>query len=165
MKRNTNSEFVGLDQLKARHRLQLDDFRSWAAAGSWWQFHHAHYDWWMFPIDQPSSYKYAWTVYAGDVAVLKQDAAYIDGYLEGVRLLAASWGWNLLEHDYLPNPTPDQRWQRWPIRLHKAAQSVRLFGYEDYFDSLRQYALKLVQQGESFAYRGRDLSRLFSGPE
>ena len=28
----------------------------------WATFHHSHYDWWAFPIDQPSSYGSAYQV-------------------------------------------------------------------------------------------------------
>jgi hypothetical protein len=161
MKYNTDPAFVGLEKLKARHLEQLQQFRSWATAKQWNQIHLAHYDWWMFPIDAPSAYGFAWTVYDGDIANLKQDATYIDRYLEGVRLLAEAWGWDLLKRAYVPNPLPDQQWANWPIRLYKAARSVQLFGFEDYFESLKLYAQNLIRQKQSFWYNGRDLSELF----
>lgn len=158
---NTDPSFVGVEQIKKKQREQLTLFRQWAQSGQWRRFHSEHYDWWMFPIDQPSAYGKQWTVYEREIAALKQDSQYIDHYLEGVALLAASWGWDLQQRAFLPNPTPDQRWHDWPIRLHKAANSLRLFGFAAHFDSLREYALLLIAQGTSFQYRGKDLSQFF----
>src|SRR5437016_1421392 len=127
MKHNTSPQFVGIEQVKAKQKWQLDLFEEWASKGQWSQFHEAHYDWWMFPIDASSrAYGLAYTVYDGDVADLKQDEVFIGNYLRGAQLLAASWGWDLFAHDYIPNPMPDQRWHDWPIRLFKAAQSLKL---------------------------------------
>ncbi|MEI6309662.1 MAG: hypothetical protein WCP58_08485 [bacterium] len=47
------------------------------------------------------------------------------------------------------------------MRLYKAARSVKLFGYQDLFESLRKYARELIGQGEPFSYAGHDLSGLF----
>lgn len=160
MKQNTDPAFVGLQTLKERQREQLEMFEHAAARGDWMAIHGAHYDWWMFPTDEPSAYGVAWTVYEGDVAGLKQDAEYLARYLRGVELLATSWGWDLRGRRYVPNPAPGQAWQHWPIRLYKAARSARLFGFAAEFDSLKQFARDLMANGEAMHYR-RDLSWLF----
>ena len=160
MKRNTDLAFVGLDVLKERQRLQLEKFEQAAAAGDWMAIHQDHYDWWMFPIDEPSKYGFAWTVFEGDVAELKKDATYLSQYLRGVELLALSWGWDLRAARYIPDPAPDQSWQNWPIRLYKAARSVKLFDYDAEFQSLRKLAQDLMARGEEMYYN-RDLSWLF----
>jgi hypothetical protein len=136
-------------------------FQQWAKASQWKMFHTSHYDWWMFPIDDPSRFGFAWTVYEGDIAELKKDAAFLERYLRGAELLAASWGWDLYQRRYLPNPTRDQCWQHWPIRLYKASKSLKLFGYDDHFESMKQYANDLLRAGESMNWNGKDLSKLF----
>lgn len=161
MKRNEHSDFVGIFPLMARQKRQLDDFEKWAAAGDWREIHLAHYDWWMFPIDAPSSYGYAWTVYEGDITALKQHADYIQNYLRGVELLALSWGWDLAKQDFIANPAADQRWFDWPIRLYKCAKSLQLFGFETEFESMRQYALHLIGENTPMEYNGRDLGEFF----
>jgi hypothetical protein len=162
MQYNTSSEFFGVEQIKVKQKWQLDLFEEWASKDQWMKFHSSHYDWWMFPINSPSGYGFAWTVYEGDIFELKKDEVYIRNYIRGVELLAKSWGWNLCGHDYILSPHSDQKWQRWPIRLYKAAQSVQLFSFDDYFASLKKYALDLIQKGEVMNYRGKDLSWLFT---
>lgn len=162
MKRNNSPQFVGVAQLKAKQKWQLDLFEEWAQRGDWMQLHTAHYDWWMFPIDSPSAHGLAYTVYEGEIAELKQDAEYLRNYLRGAQLVAAGWGWDLGTADHLPNPAPDQCWQHWPVRLFKAAQSLQLYGYTQHYESLKQYALILMDTGEEMEYNGHDLSWLFT---
>jgi len=159
--RNTYSEFVGLAKLKQKHHFQLVLFEEWAAERKWMHIHTAHYDWWMFPIDSRSSFGYAWTVFSDDVAELKEDPVFVKEYLRGVQLLALAWGWDLYAKDWIPEPDKMQCWQDWPIRLYKCAKSLKLFGYQESFESMRKYALLLINEGESMQYRGRDLSGLF----
>ncbi len=156
-----NSKFVGLSQLKLKHKSQLDEFELWAAQDEWMNFHHSHYDWWMFPINKGSSYGLKWTVYEGEIFELKQDEAFIKDYIRGVELVSASWGWDVHKAMKIAAPKPAQSWHQWPIRLHKAALSTRLFGFDNLFNSLREYALSLIKQKESMIYRGRDLGRFF----
>ncbi|MBA4419852.1 MAG: hypothetical protein C0391_01765 [Anaerolinea sp.] len=162
MRQNTSPDFVGLEQLKQTHAGQITQFEDWAARGDWERFHSSHYDWWVFPIHKQSGYGLAWTVYDGDVAGLKQDAGFMQRYLRGVELVAASWGWDLLKASDLANPQPGQSWQHWPVRLFKAALSVKLFGYEDLFESLKAYALNLMAKGERMEFNGHDLGWLFT---
>ncbi len=161
MKHNTDPEFVGLQVIKNDQEEQLRLFEEWASKGQWKNFHESHYDWWTFPIDEKSSHEYKYTVYEGDVAELKKDAEYIRRYLRGVELLALSWGWDLSERNYIENPKPDQKWHNWPIRLYKAAKSLKLFGFDEQFESLRMLAQDLVSKGRDMTYDGRDLSSLF----
>jgi hypothetical protein len=159
-KRNTDPKFVGIEGLKAKQRETLEHFKRCAADGNWFGIHRSHYDWWMFPIDEPSSYGFAYTVYDGDVAELRTDAAYVSRYLEGASLLAQSWGWDLEAVRPVVNPGRGQSWQDWPIRLYKATKSVKLFGFEPQFQSFRAYGRGLLAMGTSFEY-SRDLTYLF----
>lgn len=159
---NTSPDFVGLECLKQTHAGQLGQFETWAVQGDWERFHSSHYDWWVFPIHKPSGYGLAWTVYDGDVAELKQDAGFMQRYLRGVELVAASWGWELKRASYMADHRPGQSWHQWPVRLFKAALSVQLFGYDDLFASLKAYALVLMASGELMEFNGHDLSWLFT---
>jgi len=164
LRRNTDPAFVGLEALKEKQLSTLLRFREWSAQGRWAALHAAHYDWWMFPTDEPSGYGFAYTVYAGEVAALRADGDYLRRYLEGAGLLALAWGWDLEDATPVPDPAPDQCWQEWPIRLYKATRSLRLFGCEREFRSLRIYGRRLLAAGASFEYH-RDLSGLFLGEE
>jgi len=159
--KNKRPEFVGLQKIKQKQGEHLKDFEEWASKDQWNKFHESHYDWWMFPIDDPSSYGYAYVVYDGDVADLKKDRAYVKNYLHGAELLALSWGWDLSKRRYIDKPKPDQKWQDWPIRLYKASKSLKLFGFDEQFQSMRMLAQDLIRGGESMEYNGRDLGALF----
>jgi hypothetical protein len=160
LKRNRDPGFVGIQALKDKQRWQLGKFQQAAACDDWVAIHRDHYDWWMFPIDEKSMYGLAWTVYEGDIADLKDDSQYLDCYLLGVELLARSWGWDVRQARYLSDLQPGQCWQNWPIRLYKAAKSVKLFGFGGEFRSLKALGQDLMKQGVKMYYR-RDLSWLF----
>ena len=162
LRRNANPSFVGMAGLKRKLAEQLADFERWAARGDWQAIHSAHYDWWMFPLDETSQHGDAYTLYAGDIAELKQDPAYVRSYLRGVELLALAWGWDLAARQYVANPQRGQAWSRWPIRLYKAARSLQLFGCADEFESLKIFALDLLGKGEPLRYGRDDLARLFT---
>jgi len=160
MKRNDDHQFVGVEKLKAKQKWQLDQFQSWAAESDWGHLHREHYDWWMFPTDEPSSKGLAWTVYEGDIVELNSDAQYVRNYLEGVRLLALSWGWEVDKQTYVVDPLPEQQWQHRAIRLYKCVKSLKLFGHRQYFDSMKQYTLALMRQDEDLTLAGRSIERL-----
>lgn len=164
MKINNDPSFVGIEALKQIHARQVAEFENWAAQGDWERFHASHYDWWAFPISRHSAYGMKYVVFEGEIAELKKDPAFVERYLAGVRLVAASWGWDLPGRCYLEKPQPGQSWHNWPVRLFKAAQSVQLFGYDDYFASLKTFALDLMELGEKMEYNGWDLSWLFKEP-
>ena len=162
LRRNTDPRFVGIAELKRKQAEQLSIFERRAAQGDWQAIHRDHYDWWMFPIDESSQHGDAYTVYAGDIAELKQDPAYVRSYLRGVELLALAWGWDLARRHAIAKPQRGQAWSHWPIRLYKAARSLQLFGYTNEFDSLKAFALDLLSKGESLRYGRDDLARLFT---
>ena len=161
MQFNQDKHFVGIAALKQKHAGQIAQFREWSSRKDWERFHSSHYDWWAFPISQPSAYGLAYSVFAGEVGELKQDASFVADYRQGIELVAASWGWDLAAGAALAQPAPGQSWHHWPVRLFKAAQSVQLFGYPELFDSLNVYAHILMKQGQEMSYGGHDLSWLF----
>ena len=148
--------------MKQAQAKQLADFERWAAVGQWQQIHTAHYDWWMFPIDEGSAHGQKYVVYPGDIDLLKQDPVYIQRYLRGVELLMLAWGWDLAQRQPVANPQAGQAWSHWPIRLYKAARSLQLFGFSEQFESLKAYALLLLHRGESLRYGSSDLAVLFT---
>ncbi|MCR9120299.1 MAG: hypothetical protein NXI22_25465, partial [bacterium] len=149
---------MGLEELIDRHREQIATFEVWANSHDWDQFHDSHYDWWTFPIDQPSSHGHAWTVYEGEVADLRADSAFVDRYLLGVELVSASWGWDVRRRKGVNDTHPNQKWNDWPVRLYKAVQSTKLFGFNDFHLSLKEYGQRLIRCGKSMEFRGKDLS-------
>jgi len=161
---NTNCEFVGYQKLKDKQKETLEFLEQCASKNEWNRIHYSHFNWWMFPYNQASSHRYAYTVYTGDVAELKKDPDYIKNYLRGVELLALSWGWDLYKAEYVSNPHEDQKWANWPIRLYKATFSLQLFGFKEEYESMRKYALDLIKKGVSMTYNtdsffgGRDLA-------
>lgn len=160
LKSNLDPKFVGLGALKQKHAKTLAEFRAWDEARNWASFHRSHYDWWMFPIDEPSGFGFAYTVFEEEIGELNEDPRYLLDLQEGAVLLARSWGWDLEKAAPISDPDPDQRWQNWPIRLYKAAKCMRLFELDEAYRSLRQYGRGLLAQGISFEY-SRDLTWLF----
>lgn len=162
MRRNESPEFVGLEYLKKKHAAQIAEFEQWASERDWMAFHNSHYDWWTFPYGyHTSSYGAAYAIYEYEAEHLKQDEQFIKRFLRGVELLMLSWGWDLNGRCHIPNPDPDQCWQDWPIRLYKCAKSLKLFGFEEEFRSVREFALPLIEAGVNFRYFRRDCSEIF----
>ena len=162
MRRNESKDFVGIDRLKARHAAQVDKFEEWAESRQWTMFHHSHYDWWTFPYGCHSgAYGAAYAIYGHEAQLLRQDEEFIRRYLRGVELLMLSWGWDLNRGCHIEDPDPDQCWQDWPIRLYKCARSLKLFGFEMEFESVREYALPLIHAGLNFMYHDRDCAAIF----
>ena len=156
--RNEHGEFVGTEEIKRRQREQLAEFRLCEAARDWSRLHGSHFDWWMFPIDRPSQFGFAWTVFESEIAELAADEAWVADYLDGVRIEALAWGWDLAAAAPVPDPEPEQRWQDWPIRLEKLTRSLELFGFTTELRSMCGYFGRLSSEGVSFRYGDRDLA-------
>lgn len=159
--RNTQPDFVGLEELKQKHAKQVEMFERWASERNWMGFHDSHYDWWAFPIDKPSRLGYAYTLFKQEVGSLKRDPDFMKKYLRGVELLMLSWGWDLQAEQEIVAPDPDQKWNDWPIRLSKCAQSLELFDCPNELVSVKKYGQLLLQRGADFTFRGTDLSSHF----
>lgn len=153
------------EALLARHGAQVTAFEAWAAAGEWRRFHQEHYDWWAFPIDRPSSQGTRWVVNASEAAELRRDPVFWTQYRRGLKLVAASFGWDLAAAAPIAAPQPGQAWHDWPVRLHKMARSARLFGADREFASLRTLALRLYPGGQGMRYGGHDLGWIFTAGE
>jgi hypothetical protein len=66
--RNIHPEFVDIPEPIERQAARVVRFEQWVADGNCQAFHDNHYDWWAFPIDKPSSYAFAYTVYSDEIA-------------------------------------------------------------------------------------------------
>jgi hypothetical protein len=153
--------FVGLKRLKEKQKEQLLAFEKWAEADNWSAFHEAHFDWWMFPIDQPSRLGLLYTVNQSDIDNLKKDEEFMTDYLRGVEFLLLSWGWELNKMCLISEPKEHQTWHNWPIRLSKCAQSLELFGCTEAYESVVVYGRYLLSHGTDFTFRNKDLSERF----
>jgi len=161
MKKNDHEEFVGLENLVSKNEEQVKQFVRWAEQKDWEAFHNNHYDWWMFPIDQPSRLGFAYTVYENEILNLKLNPQFIENLKLGTKLLLLSWGWDLEKEARISNPYPFQIWQNWPIRLYKCAQCLQLFGLEKELQSVKKFGKLLLMEQNNFTFRGKDLSDLF----
>jgi hypothetical protein len=144
--------------VKKKQAWQLAQFERWADAGQWNNIHSAHYDWWMFPIDRSSAGQGStYQVNKSNINQLKQDPEFMKNYRRGVELVAKAWGWDVIASQPIDSPTKDQKWQNWPVRLGKMADSLRLFGEEDLRASMRQYALHANLQLEGWILQALSL--------
>lgn len=131
--------------VKKKHKWQLEQFEKWARQGKWHMFHHdnSHYDWWMFPVSRSSSGQGdTYAVYAPEIALLKSDPDFMRDFRRGAELVARSWGWDITTGQPASPCLPNQKWENWPVRLGKMADSLRLFGEESYRTNMRPFALQ-----------------------
>jgi len=129
------------------HYGNLTKFEQWASLGQWERFgqSHSHYDWWMFPIKEPGAHPDN-AVTDGDVQALQSDAEFMKNYRRGVELVALSWGWEINNCTWVPNPAPGQRWTRWGVRLAKIGISLLLFEETEYYESMKIFAKALFEK-------------------
>lgn len=120
-----------VDRIKEHQFQQLQYFEQWTAANQWDQIHRAHYDWWMFPVERPSSgYGPKFAVGRGEVQALKSDVNFMKHYRRGVILVVQAWGWDLMREKAIAvaDPKSGQCWTGYGVRLAKMSDSLRLFG-------------------------------------
>lgn len=155
--------FVGVSELKRLHTKTMREIFIPASLGAWSAMHHAHFDWWMFPVCTASSHGDRFQVSKSHLEELVADADYLAQYRKAIQIAAAGWGWSLDDRGWLPVRHQDQRWQGWPIRLYKMTMSAGLFGQSDQRDGLIRFAHRLLDMGQPFLYGGQDLGDYFRG--
>jgi hypothetical protein len=155
---NEYPEFKGVTAIFEENRAQVVQFCNWAASHDWEQFHRNHYDWWAFPIDKPSSFRFGYTVFDTEQQELRNNREFMRNLEEAARLLLLSWGWDASTNRALPHPEPHQSWANWPIRWSKCTRSMEIFGLKAMHESCIAFGQVLLDQGTSFIYRGRDLA-------
>jgi len=122
---------------------KLKEFEHWAANQKWKEIRSDHYDWWMFPVERPSTaYKERFAVNANDVAALKNDPEFMKRYRRGVAIVIQAWGWDLENERPIP-VSPHQpnkpQWDGYGVRLAKMSDSLLLFGENDLHMKLRKF--------------------------
>jgi tRNA A-37 threonylcarbamoyl transferase component Bud32 len=152
--RNTNPEFVGIVQMKKNLRSMqghnhgsLNKFKDWVYNSEWYKFDHINheYDWWMFPINLPSSKGFKYVVLESDVQELLQDNEYIRDYVAGIKLLIKSWGWDIKNGEMYKELEQGQGWKNWDVRLRKVSLSLKLFRRKELFEDLKKFVIYLAK--------------------
>ncbi len=118
----------------------LEDFEKWAASGRWDIFAHAHYDWWMFPINRPSAgHGDEYCFSTQEFAQLKSNKEFMINYRRGVELVLKSWGWDMTANAPVANPSSGQCWTGYGVRLGKMADSLYLLGERELFNTVKTF--------------------------
>lgn len=129
-----------INLIKKKHAEQLEKFEEWASMNQWKKIKQAHYDWWMFPVNRISSgHAATYKVNEHEIEVLKTDQDFINDYKRGVTLVVQAWGWDLEMEEPLQNPSKDQYWDGYGVRLAKMSDSLQLFGEIDMHKKLKKF--------------------------
>lgn len=148
--------------IKDKCLLQRSHFAKWNAQQKWASFHSAHYDWWAFPIDKPSSYGSAYQVGKEEHAKLIKDEEFIQALRDNAVFVCRSWGWELGEGVPIVTKDGHQKWQDWPVRLYKMTLSLEIFEQHDLLRNAVKYGLSLIEQKKYFVFRKTDLALFFT---
>jgi hypothetical protein len=166
-KKNNDTDFVTYDKMKEYMQNGdkgpgLKQFKEWETFKSWNNFHRNHYDWWVFPIPDPSSNKLKYSVFLEDIKILKEDKDYVANLKECARIICLAWGWDLNKKKYIDNPDTinGQKWQDHPIRLFKMILSLLCFELIDEANSAIQLGKSI--SNINYIYSGRDYRYLFA---
>jgi hypothetical protein len=128
-----------------QQKAQIEKFSTYAKKGDWSSFHSDHYDWWCFPINRPSrGYGEAYNFSSDELRFLRDDVSFMASYQEGVRLVARSWGWDVDAKTSLENPSKNQTWRGYGVRLAKMAESLKLLGETELWESMREFAVQKI---------------------
>jgi len=146
-----SNSFIGKDKLLEQFKQQLKQFEEWNDKRDWLAFHHHHYDWWMFPIDEISSRGYTYQLPVDVINDLRTNEEFIADLRQGVRLMVRSWGWDIDNSKYFDKCDEKQKWSHWPVRLYKAGKCMWLFKQYDYYESLKKLAYR-VKEKEKLDY-------------
>eukprot|EP00933_Yihiella_yeosuensis_P048313 TRINITY_DN4441_c0_g6_i1.p1 TRINITY_DN4441_c0_g6~~TRINITY_DN4441_c0_g6_i1.p1 ORF type:complete len:239 (+),score=56.93 TRINITY_DN4441_c0_g6_i1:44-760(+) len=146
------SERIG--KFLAKQRETLQQLQNYKQEDRWDRIHRAHYDWWMFPIDDGS--KADFNVYnEEDVDALKSNEEWLANYHEGVALVAEAWGWDVAASQRIEQLATGQAYSGWDVRLAKMCRSLYLFEQKPLLDSMQAFAREVQQkekEGGSFFY-------------
>merc|ERR1740129_2505814 len=113
--------------VRTKQLQTLEACKAYAARGDWARIHSAHFDWWMFPIDDGSKPEFNVESEA-DVEALCSDPEWLARYQEFVHLIARAWGWDIVAAARIPPPVPrGMGWSNWDVSLAKACRSLFLF--------------------------------------
>ncbi|CAF1156708.1 unnamed protein product [Didymodactylos carnosus] len=134
-------KFIGIPSLLKQHRTQLDQFNQWFSKRDWLSFHHHHYDWWAFPVNERSSRGCMYQLTDDNITELQTNEKFISDLRQCAKLVCLSWGWDIDEKELCQITDEHQKWAYWPVRLYKIGRCMFIFDQEDYYQSLKQYAI------------------------
>lgn len=149
--------YGGTEDLMARNTEQHQKFSSWATARDWKKFHHEHFDWWAFPIDEVSNtYGERFRVPEDELKKLRSDQEFLKRLDENLTNASSAYGWDIQAGRWIPDDVRDQ--DQVPqslsqIRLYKMARSALVFGRCSHFRSLQRMYDNLSSFGW---YKGQD---------
>lgn len=149
---------VNVEKIKDKQSVTLSAFRRSADANDWDQINSAHFDWWMFPIDDGRLKEFNLKS-EEDVKSLRDDETWLERYRESIRLVARALGWDVK----LSRPCDDEsspRWEEIPynnkdVRLAKMIRSAWLMEDYELFESLQSFARYIntkIYFGDGFWY-------------
>ena len=136
-------------------------FKQWADKKKWGAIHEAHYDWWAFPIDRPSSYGSAYQIGTDEFDHLSTDKEFIEALRINSIIVCQAWGWDLIKGEKIITKEKDQKWQDWPVRLYKMSMSLELFKQDDLLRNAVKYGNELIKEKKYFTFRKNDLGEFF----
>ena len=76
---------------------QCQTFAGWDKARAYQKFHHAHYDWWAFPVDRPSSHGDKFQVGKEEWEVMRHDEKFIQALRSNAVMVCRAWGYDLVK--------------------------------------------------------------------
>ena len=124
------SGFVGVAGLIEKHRQQIDELRSWAKREDWRSFDKAHFDWWTFPINEPSRHGMLYALPSRDDAeLLAALPEFIQPFRKGLELVARGWGWDLAQRRWVSARTRPAKWTGRAVRLYKMGRCVHRLSF------------------------------------
>ena len=157
--RTRNLQRANLAAYKTVQLQQLKTFQQHAAAGNWNSIHHAHFDWYCFPIEDGSQDQY--NVLADDVAEMSADDEWLERYLETIEIVARAWGWDLqASRPVSPITGRGMGWTGWDIRLSKMIRSTWIFCQKEAMESLQAFA-RFIKPDRGLRYGSIDLDEVF----
>ena len=147
---------ASLSHMKDVQLKQLIDFRNAAHSGNWGAIRSAHFDWFMFPIEEGSKPEYC--AFEDDVKELKSDNEWHARYRESIQLVANAWGWDAIKGQ--PSASRGARWDSWDIRLAKIIRSTWLFEEKDLMEGMQALACHVKPKG-GLHYNGINLDEVY----
>ena len=124
----------------------------------------AHYDWWVFPIPDPSNKRLIYSVFLKDIKYLKRKYSYITEKIRKSAIIVCNaWGWDLLNKKPILSLKHNQNWNNHNIRLFKMILSLLCFGLIDEANSAIQFGktIKDLDYMYGTEYNRRDYRYLF----
>jgi len=101
----------------------------------------SHYDWWVFPIPDPSNKRFKYSVFLNDIKDLKKKYTKITEMIrKNAIIVCNAWGWDLVNKKLIRDLEANQSWEPLNnIRLFKMILSLLCFGLIDEANSAIQF--------------------------